>query len=46
MDGIWMKVDGDTPLDTAIGNDGTETANLLRKHGAKTTAEEMKSDGI
>ena len=29
------KEDGYTPLDEAIINDETETADLLRKHGAK-----------
>ena len=28
--------DGDTPIDEAIINDETETADLLRKHGGKT----------
>ena len=32
-----------TPLDVAIEEDYTETAGLLRKHGAKT-AEELKAD--
>ena len=32
-----------TPLDVAIEEDYTETADLLRKHGAKT-AEELKAD--
>ena len=34
---------GQTPLDGAIQWNRTETADLLRKHGAKT-AEELKSD--
>ena len=29
----------ETPLDTAISNDQTKTANLLRKHGGKTGEE-------
>ena len=33
---------GHTPLDWAISNDQTETADLLRKHGGKT-AEELKA---
>jgi len=33
-----------TPLDSAIKRKHTETANLLRKHGAKT-AEELKAEG-
>jgi len=36
--------DGQTPLDWAISNDHTETANLLRKHGGKT-GEELKAEG-
>ena len=36
--------DGETPLDCAIEEGHTETANLLRKHGAKT-AEELKAAG-
>ena len=32
---------GETPLDTAIQRNKTETADLLRKHGGKT-AEELK----
>jgi ankyrin repeat protein len=35
---------GRTPLDVAIANDRTETANLLRKHGGKT-GEELKAEG-
>ncbi len=35
---------GQTPLDGAIQWDRTETAALLRKHGAKT-AEELKAEG-
>jgi ankyrin repeat protein len=34
--------DGKTPLDLAIQNNQTETADLLRKHGGKT-AEELKA---
>jgi ankyrin repeat protein len=30
---------GRTPLDAAIFNKNTETADLLRKHGGKTGAE-------
>ena len=37
-------VDGETPLDLAILNDHTETADLLRKHGGKT-GEELKAEG-
>ena len=36
--------DGYTPLDAAIINDETETADLLRKHGGKTAAE-LKAEG-
>ena len=36
--------DGDTPLDVAIKQKQTETADLLRKHGGKT-AEELKAAG-
>ena len=33
-------LDGDTPLDWAVGFGGqTETADLLRKHGGKTKKE-------
>ena len=35
---------GDTPLDGAIINNETETADLLRKHGGKT-GEELKAEG-
>ena len=35
---------GTTPLDRAIINDETETADLLRKHGGKT-GEELKAEG-
>ena len=34
----------DTPLDEAIINDETETADLLRKHGGKS-GEELKAEG-
>jgi uncharacterized protein involved in exopolysaccharide biosynthesis len=34
----------ETPLNLAILNDHTETANLLRKHGGKT-GEELKAEG-
>ena len=37
-------VNGYTPLDWAIFNKDTETADLLRKHGGKT-AEELKAAG-
>ena len=37
-------MDGFTPLDWAIEKEHTETAALLRKHGAKT-AEELKAEG-
>ena len=33
-----------TPLDSAIANDRTETAALLRKHGGKT-GEELEAEG-
>ncbi len=36
--------DGGTPLDVAIENKHTETADLLRKHGGKT-GEELKAEG-
>jgi ankyrin repeat protein len=36
--------DGDTPLDYAIGENHTETADLLRKHGGKT-GEALKAEG-
>ena len=39
-----MDDHGETPLDFAISNDLTETANLLRKHGGKT-GEELKAEG-
>ena len=35
---------GQTPLDEAIRNDKTETADLLRKHGGKTK-KELKAEG-
>ncbi len=35
---------GITPLDLAVRNDKTETADLLRKHGGKT-GEELKAEG-
>jgi len=35
---------GETPLDLAIINNETETAAILRKHGAKT-GEELKDEG-
>jgi ankyrin repeat protein len=35
---------GGTPLDRAIFNKHTETADLLRKHGGKTGAE-LKAEG-
>ena len=35
--------DGTTPIDLAIENKQTETADLLRKHGGKTS-EELKAD--
>ena len=37
-------VNGYTPLDWAIFNKDTETANLLRKHGGKT-GEELDAEG-
>ena len=37
-------VDGYTPLDYAIEEGHTETADLLRKHGGKT-GEELKAEG-
>ena len=39
-----MSNKGKTPLDWAIEEGHTETANLLRKHGAKT-GEELKAEG-
>ena len=36
--------DGKTPLDWAVEEDHTETADLLRKHGGKTGAE-LKAEG-
>ena len=36
--------DGDTPLDWAISRKHPETADLLRKHGGKTS-EELKAEG-
>ena len=33
-----------TPLDNAIGQNHTEIADLLRKHGVKT-GEELKAEG-
>ncbi|MDP6417398.1 MAG: ankyrin repeat domain-containing protein, partial [Gammaproteobacteria bacterium] len=36
--------DGETPLDWAIEENHTETADLLRKHGGKT-GEELKAEG-
>jgi len=41
---VNAKFDGETPLDWAIFNDETETADLLRKHGGKTGAE-LKPEG-
>jgi ankyrin repeat protein len=35
---------GETPLDWATKRKHTETANLLRKHGGKTS-EELKAEG-
>jgi hypothetical protein len=35
---------GKTPLDRAITNYQTETADIIRKHGGKT-AEELKAEG-
>ena len=37
-------VNGYTPLDWAIFNKDTETADLLRKHGGKT-GKELKAEG-
>ena len=39
-----MDDDGITPLDFAIVDKQSETADLLRKHGAKT-GEELKAEG-
>jgi len=36
--------DGRTPLDLAIKYNNPETANLLRKHGGKTS-KELKAEG-
>ena len=41
---VNAKHDGDTPLDWAIRYKRTETADLLRKHGGKTS-EELKAEG-
>jgi len=38
------EIDGSTPLDLAIKRKRTEIAELLRKHGAKTS-EELKAEG-
>jgi len=38
------KLNGQTPLDEANGNKRTKTADLLRKHGGKTS-EELKAEG-
>ena len=38
------EIDGSTPLDLAIKRKRTEIADLLRKHGAKTS-EELKAEG-
>ena len=38
------NIGGITPLDKAIKDNYTETANLLRKHGGKT-GEELKAEG-
>ncbi len=40
---VNAKWNGRIPLDFAISNDLTETANLLRKHGGKT-GEELKAE--
>jgi ankyrin repeat protein len=37
-------LDGQTPLDWAMAGVKKETADLLRKHGAKTS-EELKAEG-
>ena len=39
-----MDKDGSTPLDVAIRSDEPELADLLRKHGGKTS-EELKAEG-
>ena len=38
------NIRGNTPLDEALLNQRNKTADLLRKHGAKT-AEELKAEG-
>ena len=38
------SIKGKTPIDLAKGNIKNDTADLLRKHGAKT-AEELKAEG-
>ncbi len=40
---LWSNT-GETPLDLAIENKQTETADLLRKHGGKT-GEELRAAG-
>ena len=37
-------IQGQAPLDNAILNGDTETADLIRKHGGKTSAE-LKAEG-
>ena len=37
-------VGGNTPLDMAIMENQTETADLLRKHGGKTKKEQEAAD--
>jgi ankyrin repeat protein len=39
-----MNDDSRTPLDSAIKDKHTETADLLRKHGGKT-GQELKTEG-
>ena len=39
-----QTISGVTPLDWAVMEDKSETADLLRKHGGKT-AEELKAEG-
>ena len=39
-----VSIKGKTPIDLAKGNIKNDTADLLRKHGAKTS-EELKAEG-
>ncbi|MDB4635207.1 ankyrin repeat domain-containing protein [bacterium] len=44
VNALSVLFNGKTPLDAAIFNKQTETADLLRKHGGKT-GEELKAEG-